>query len=104
MRHPRASPADRRTRKCCVARCLLAGAVAPLGAAAEALVFSAARIDHLDTLIRPSLARGAWVICDRFIDSTRAYQGALGNLDRAPDGRGLEEASSSARRLAGPDR
>lgn len=63
-------------------RLLLAGAVAPLGPAAEALVFSAARIDHLDATIRPALARGAFVVCDRFADSTRAYQGALGNLDR----------------------
>ena len=60
---------------------LLTGAAAPLGTAAEALLFSAARIDHLDNLIRPALARGAWVVCDRFSDSTRAYQGALGNLD-----------------------
>ncbi len=43
---------------------------------AEALLFNAARADHLDTLIRPALARGDWVICDRFMDSTRAYQGA----------------------------
>jgi dTMP kinase len=62
-------------------RALLSGAVAPMGEGAEALVFSAARIDHLDTLIRPALARGAWVVCDRFIDSTRAYQGAVGGLD-----------------------
>src|ERR1700739_3012243 len=60
---------------------LLAGAVAPLGPAAEAVVFSAARIDHLDATIRPALGRGAFVVCDRFADSTRAYQGALGNLD-----------------------
>ena len=60
---------------------LLSGAAAPMGSVAEALLFSAARIDHLDNLIRPALARGAWVLCDRFSDSTRAYQGALGNLD-----------------------
>ncbi|MFN3890373.1 MAG: dTMP kinase [Beijerinckiaceae bacterium] len=60
---------------------ILSGAVAPLGPAAEAIMFSAARIDHLDRTIRPALARGDWVICDRFADSTRAYQGALGNLD-----------------------
>ncbi|HWG05374.1 MAG TPA: dTMP kinase [Beijerinckiaceae bacterium] len=60
---------------------LLAGAVAPFGPAAEAIVFSAARIDHLDVTIRPALTRGAFVVCDRFADSTRAYQGALGNLD-----------------------
>lgn len=60
---------------------ILSGAVAPLGPAAEAVMFSAARIDHLERTIRPALARGQWVICDRFADSTRAYQGALGNLD-----------------------
>jgi len=60
---------------------ILSGAVAPLGPAAEALMFSAARIDHLDEKIRPALAQGKVVVCDRFADSTRAYQGALGNLD-----------------------
>jgi dTMP kinase len=47
---------------------------------AEALLFSAARADHLDGLIRPALGRGAWVICDRFSDSTRVYQGVVGGL------------------------
>lgn len=60
---------------------LLAGAAKPYGPFAEALLFSAARLDHLDRLIRPALARGETVICDRFIDSTRAYQGAAGGLD-----------------------
>ncbi len=41
----------------------------------EALLFAAARADHVERVIRPALARGDWVICDRFIDSTRAYQG-----------------------------
>jgi dTMP kinase len=45
---------------------------------AEALLFFAARTDHLEKVIRPALARGAWVICDRFSDSTRAYQAAAG--------------------------
>ena len=62
---------------------LLSGAVKPYGHAAEAMMFSAARIDHLDKTIRPALAAGTWVICDRFADSTRAYQGALGELDFA---------------------
>ena len=48
--------------------------------AAEALLFAAARADHVARLIRPALARGAWVICDRFVDSSRAYQGAGGGL------------------------
>ena len=54
---------------------LLEGLVEKLSPASEAMIFSAARIDHLDKLIRPALARGAYVICDRFADSTRAYQG-----------------------------
>ena len=62
---------------------LLAGIAKPYGPFAEALLFSAARIDHLDTLIGPALARGETVLCDRFIDSTRAYQGAAGGLDQA---------------------
>lgn len=60
---------------------LLAGIAKPLGTEAEAMLFAAARDDHMDATIRPALARGAWVICDRFIDSTRVYQGALGNVD-----------------------
>jgi dTMP kinase len=47
---------------------------------AETLLFYAARRDHLDKLIRPALGRGSWVICDRFSDSTRAYQAAAGGV------------------------
>jgi dTMP kinase len=47
---------------------------------AEALLFYAARADHLDKSIRPALAAGRWVICDRFSDSTKAYQGVAGGL------------------------
>jgi dTMP kinase len=50
---------------------------------AEALLFAAARSDHVERLIRPALARGQWVICDRFIDSSRAYQGGGGGLSDA---------------------
>jgi dTMP kinase len=60
---------------------LLSGAAARFGAAGEAILFSAARIDHVDNTIAPALARGAWVVSDRFADSTRAYQGTLGRLD-----------------------
>jgi dTMP kinase len=60
---------------------LLAGRLAPLGPLAEAAAFAAARLDHVQRLIAPSLARGAWVLCDRFTDSTRAYQGARGGVD-----------------------
>ena len=48
--------------------------------AGQALLFAAARLDHLEKTILPALASGAWVISDRFADSTRAYQGAAGNL------------------------
>lgn len=47
---------------------------------AETLLLYAARSDHLDRVIRPALERGAWVVCDRFADSTRAYQGAAGGV------------------------
>lgn len=47
---------------------------------AEALLFAAARSDHVEKLIRPALERGAWVICDRFVGSSRAYQGGAGGL------------------------
>ena len=60
---------------------LLSGTVREFGPAAEAMIFSSARIDHLDQTIRPALARGDVMICDRFIDSTRAYQGASGQLE-----------------------
>lgn len=50
------------------------------GALAEALLFSAARADHLERTIRPALEAGKWVICDRFSDSTRVYQGVAGGL------------------------
>jgi dTMP kinase len=49
----------------------------------ETLLMYAARRDHVERVIRPALARGAWVICDRFADSTRAYQGAAGGVDPA---------------------
>lgn len=48
--------------------------------ATEALLFAAARADHVAKLIRPAVASGKWVVCDRFIDSTRAYQGGAGGL------------------------
>ena len=59
---------------------ILSGFAAQFGSEGEALLFAAARIDHLDRKILPALRRGAWVVCDRFADSTRAYQGAAGNL------------------------
>jgi dTMP kinase len=60
---------------------LLSGAAKPLGAEAEAMLFAAARLDHVRHAIEPALAAGKWVVCDRFADSTRVYQGALGHVD-----------------------
>lgn len=51
-----------------------------LDAISQALLFAAARNDHLRATIRPALGRGAVVLCDRFMDSTRAYQGAAGDV------------------------
>jgi dTMP kinase len=59
---------------------ILDPATAPHSALSEALLFYAARSDHLDATIRPALAAGRWVICDRFSDSTRVYQGVAGGL------------------------
>jgi dTMP kinase len=60
---------------------LLSGAAKPLGPETEALLFAAARDDHVRNTILPALTRGRWVICDRFTDSTRIYQGDLGGVD-----------------------
>jgi dTMP kinase len=60
---------------------LLTGAAKPLGADVEAMLFAAARDDHVQCTILPSLRAGKWVICDRFVDSTRVYQGILGQVD-----------------------
>ena len=55
----------------------------PLGADAETLLMFAARSIHVENLIRPALARGEWVVCDRFTDATRAYQGSGRGVDPA---------------------
>jgi dTMP kinase len=57
---------------------VLSGMGKLLGPDAETLLFAAARDDHVKQVIEPALARGTWVLCDRFSDSTRAYQGKLG--------------------------
>ena len=62
---------------------VLSGMGKLLGAEAETLLFSAARDDHVRNVILPALSQGSWVLCDRFFDSTRAYQGSLGKV--APD-------------------
>ena len=60
---------------------ILSGAAEPFGPEMEALLFAAARADHVEQLIRPALRRGKIVLCDRFVDSSRVYQGMAGNVD-----------------------
>jgi len=74
-REPGGSPAGERI------RALLLDPASHLDALTQLLLFCAARRDHVVALIEPALERGAWVLCDRFTDSTRAYQGAAGDLD-----------------------
>jgi dTMP kinase len=59
---------------------VLSGMGKLLGADAETLLFAAARDDHVHSVFKPALDQGIWVLCDRFADSTRAYQGRLGNV------------------------
>ncbi len=59
---------------------VLSGMGKLLGPDAETLLFAAARDDHVHTVIRPALNQGIWVLCDRFSDSTRVYQGRLGHV------------------------
>ena len=62
---------------------LMEGADDRWDARSEALLFAAARADHVARTIRPALDRGAWVLCDRFVDSSRAYQGGGGGITDA---------------------
>jgi dTMP kinase len=70
-REPGGTPLAERIREL-----LLTPAAEPLPPSAELLLMFAARAAHLESLIRPALARGAWVLCDRFTDASYAYQGA----------------------------
>jgi dTMP kinase len=74
-REPGGSPVEEDIRET-----LLSGKVRQFGPFAEALLFSIARADHVETVIGDALARGQWVVCDRFLDSTRAYQGVTGGV------------------------
>jgi dTMP kinase len=60
---------------------LLSGAAESFGPGMEAILFAAARSDHVEQVIRPAIERGAIVLCDRFLDSSRVYQGGDGRLD-----------------------
>tara|TARA_R100001129_G_scaffold142595_4_gene103747 strand:+ start:120 stop:803 length:684 start_codon:yes stop_codon:yes gene_type:complete len=62
---------------------LLSGQAEEFGVRMEAVLFAAARSDHVEQVIRPALAEGTIVLCDRYIDSTRVYQGVTGNLEPA---------------------
>ncbi|MDQ0453757.1 dTMP kinase [Rhizobium paknamense] len=75
-REPGGSPAAEALR-----HVLLSGAAERFGVRMEAVLFAAARNDHVRTLVRPALQKGGIVLCDRFMDSSRVYQGATGNLE-----------------------
>ncbi|MEL6966441.1 MAG: dTMP kinase [Pseudomonadota bacterium] len=62
---------------------VLSGAARRMGTDMEALLFAAARSDNVEHIIKPALARGDIVLCDRFMDSTRVYQGVTGDVDGA---------------------
>lgn len=61
---------------------ILSGAAEPFGPAMEVVLFAAARLDHVQQVIRPALEQGAVVLCDRFYDSTRAYQGTSRGVNK----------------------
>ena len=71
---------------------LLSGAAKPFGPEVEAMLFAAARDDHVQCTILPALESGKWVVCDRFANSTRVYQGILGHVDERLI-KGLERVS-----------
>ncbi|MHA7772830.1 dTMP kinase [Roseibium sp. M-1] len=75
-REPGGSPGAEKIRSM-----LLSGGAKDLGPRGEAMLFAAARADHVDSTIRPALERGDWVLCDRYADSTWVYQGEAG-VDR----------------------
>ena len=76
-REPGGSPAAEEIRET-----LLSGQVWQFGPFAEALMFAVARADHIENAIGQALLEGKWVVCDRFLDSTRAYQGVTAGVPR----------------------
>src|SRR5918996_3145851 len=76
-REPGGSPAAEEIREA-----LLSGKVWQFGPLAEAVMFAVARADHVEHAISEALLEGKWVVCDRFLDSTRAYQGATAGVPR----------------------
>jgi dTMP kinase len=76
-REPGGSPQGEKIREA-----LLMGRARQYGPFAEAVLFSAARKEHVESVIGAALRQGNWVVCDRFADSTRAYQGATGGVPR----------------------
>jgi dTMP kinase len=93
-REPGGTPAAERIREL-----LLGHGDEPMPDMAELLLFFAARALHVENVIRPALARGAWVICDRFTDATRAYQGSGRGLDREL----IERLAAAVQRGLEPD-
>ena len=80
---------------------ILSGAAEPFGPRMEALLFAAARSDHVEQVIRPAIERGAIVLCDRFLDSSRVYQGDGG--EEASGVRRADRAHHRQRHDAGHD-
>jgi dTMP kinase len=76
-REPGGTPAAEEIREA-----LLSGRIWRFGPFAEALLFAVARADHIENAIGQALLEGKWVVCDRFLDSTRAYQGATAGVPR----------------------
>jgi len=79
---------------------LMSGTVDRWSPTAEVLLFAAARVDHVEKVVAPALERGAWVVCDRYVDSTRAYQGGASGV---PDATVLQIHALAAKGLM-PDR
>ena len=82
----------------CVRHVVLSGRAQPLGVEMEAVLFAAARRDNVEQIVLPALAGGHVVLCDRFVDSSRVYQGSVGgvsaDLMNALEGAAVEGCAS----------